>query len=131
MEVTLTTQIPPIYAKCKEKFGVTWDQGVIFAYGDKIHSKYAITDDLIAHELTHIERQAEIGAKEWWDRYLTDRKFRLNEEVLAYRNQLQYCYANYDVETINNIRDRIIYAMTTIYGNMCTKEQAKLLLKSY
>jgi hypothetical protein len=43
---------------------------------------------LIAHEREHAERMRQMGTLRWWWRYLTNGRFRLREEVRAYRMQL-------------------------------------------
>lgn len=61
--------------------------GVIFAYGDKIFvpSGNDISHHLKVHEAVHCIRQKEIGVEFWWDKYLTDWRFRYHEELMAHR----------------------------------------------
>ena len=43
---------------------------------------------LVQHEKYHAERMRKVGWLRWWWRYLTNGRFRLREEVRAYRVQL-------------------------------------------
>lgn len=60
--------------------------GIVYAWGDILYnpSMAHITPWLEAHEGVHGERQ---GAEilQWWDRYLTDPQWRLEEEIPAHR----------------------------------------------
>ena len=83
----------------------------IIAYGDKIFVKDRMLSlDLLVHELVHCERQGfnEESAKRWYEMYMRDDNFRLNEEILAYRQQYQYCCAVYKDR---NKRDLILRAL--------------------
>ncbi len=75
---------PPIYEKCVEAFGVDWDKGVIFTYGNTIYSKFQIDPIKVSHEMIHVRQQSEIGKEIWWEKYLSDPKFRLDQEIEAY-----------------------------------------------
>lgn len=44
-----------------------------------------LTPALIKHEKVHLQRQNEVGADAWWEKYLVDHDFRYAEEVLAHR----------------------------------------------
>lgn len=131
MKVKYSTKIPEIYEKCKKVFGVDWDKGVIITYGDTVYCKYPISPDLEFHEETHVRQQAEMGVEKWWDRYFVDKDFRLSQEVEAYRNQMKYANENYNRNQRRFLLKKICKDMATIYGGMCTENEAKkLLLKS-
>jgi len=129
MEVKYSTEKPPnnIYEKCRERFGVDWDKGIIFTYGDTIYCKSPISDDLKVHEATHIRQQREIGEDIWWERYLKDKDFRLSQEVEAYKNQMEYINKNYNRNARRYLYKHIIRSMVELY-DMCTEEEAKKLL---
>lgn len=126
----LSNRIPAIYLRCKKAFGVKWDKGVIITYGDTVYAKHPerISPDLIAHEATHIMQQKEIGADKWWGRYLADPAFRLSQEVEAYQNQVTWLKEN-NPKDIDQRIEHIIDCMERMYGGMCTKDEARLLLK--
>ena len=97
----------PNLQELKDKFGVSEDD-VIIAYGDTIYVKgKSLTADLLLHELVHCERQGftKSGAQRWYAMYLRDEKFRLNEEIIAYHQQYDYCCKVYKDR---NVRVRIL-----------------------
>ena len=57
---------PPVYERAKELWGVDFDKGTVFTYGDTVHSKSPLSADLLAHELVHVRQQTLIGRDEWW-----------------------------------------------------------------
>lgn len=79
--------VPPNFDKLNKKFHIT--DGAVFTYGDRlfIPSGRRPSVDLIAHETVHSQRQQ--NPKKWWNKYLKDPKFRLDEELVAYRAQYQ------------------------------------------
>lgn len=83
---------PPIWDKLKSIFPNADENTVAVTYGDKIYCKEDMTEDLLAHELTHVRQQGEMGRDIWWDRYLSDPVFVYEMELEAYRKQLQVLY---------------------------------------
>jgi hypothetical protein len=114
----------PLLDKYKKKFKIT--PYTIFAYNKEIYSDYPLTEDLLIHELKHIERQNKIGVDNWVDAFLNNDAFRLNEEVIAYKAQ------------INSISDRneryklkLLCAKnlsSDLYGDLVSYEEALKLL---
>ena len=131
-KMNFSDQLPPIYDRCVEKFGVSFDDGIIFAYGDTIYSKNVPPEDLCVHEAVHLKQQEDFGGPEkWWDKYLEDDKFRLAQEVEAYRAQYAY------LKKIIKDRNILFKAMdgiardlsSSIYGKIVSYWDAIELLK--
>ncbi len=80
-----STELPPIYAECVDRFGVDFND-TVFTYGDTCHSKRPMPEHLIIHESVHSRQQGN-DPEGWWRRYLDDGKFRLDQEIEAYRAQ--------------------------------------------
>lgn len=101
---------------------------IIFTYGDTVYCPHAdtnLSDHLIAHEQTHIDEQAIVGPEAWWERYLAQPEYRLEQELMAYQNQFHVLAEKY---TRNN-RKLILSKMTkdlagTMYGKIIDKKQA-------
>lgn len=98
MEYKISKLEPPVYQKAKEKFKFEMDfpAGMVFAHYPYIHV-YAgrLPEDVLVHECVHLERQKEIGVEVWWENYLNDDKFRLKEEILAYKAQYRFVQKNW------------------------------------
>lgn len=120
---------PPNYKEIKSKLKPT--EFTIYCYGDKIFnpSGLNIPEDLIVHESVHFRQQKEIGVERWWSKYLEDDKFRLDQEVEAYREQARYIDNNYSRSLRKRLKEEItIYLSSEIYGSLITKEEAKQLI---
>lgn len=112
---------PPNYNQIKGKFKFD-DKVTIFAYGNIIYnpSRLRLPKDVIIHEEVHEKQQSEIGVSEWWERYLEDDRFRLEQEIEAYREQ--YRFRGEDEEYLDKLADIL---SGSVYGNIISKEEAK------
>ena len=117
----------PNFQELKDKFGV--GEETIIAYGDAIYVKgKQMSADLLQHEITHCQRQKfdRDSAKRWFELYMTDEKFRLQEETIAYHNQFEYCKKVYKDR---NKRTKILWALakelsSSRYGNIIEHREA-------
>ena len=55
-----------------------------------LHPAHANDTALLAHERTHQEQMARVGTLTFWWRYLTDKAFRQQAEVEAYKVQIAH-----------------------------------------
>lgn len=125
--VTYSNQKPPIYDRCRQKFGprADWDRGTIFTYGDTVHCKYEIPDHIKVHEQVHVRQQLAMGKDKWWDRYFEDPKFRLTQEIEAYKAQIEFARETMNREARRSLKEKILDDMVHTYGGMCTKAEAE------
>lgn len=79
---------PPIFNELARVFPIV-GEGVIFSWGDIIYNprNVWISPRLFAHEAVHQYRQRH-GIEVWWRRYIEDVEFRLHEEILGHRAEL-------------------------------------------
>lgn len=133
--IVITSDAPPshIYQRAKETFGekVNFEKGTVFTYGNKIHifNKDHLANDipLFHHESVHCRQQMKMGADEWWEKYFTDKDFRLSQELEAYTRQVK--------SIKKNIKDRNRRAMYlnaiakdlsgSMYGNIISLEEVR------
>lgn len=123
---------PPNYERIIEYFDVAGIPTVIFAYGDTIYSplEQNLPDHILIHEETHERQQAEIGPEAWWDRYLTDARFRLEQELEAYRTQYNFVRERYNRAFSRRVLKQIIKDLSgRMYGYLVTEEHAKELIR--
>lgn len=120
---------PPNFAAIVRFFPEAVKPGVIFAYGGKIYApgRTALTPALQAHEQVHIERQGE-DFDAWWNRYLIDPAFRLEEEMVAHRAEYQaYCRRHQEPgkrhEALKRMAERLA---SPLYGGLITHGEARL-----
>ena len=128
----IVNEKPPIFDKIIAAGMSPSLDSTIFTYGDIIYnpSGQPIPDHLIAHEATHTKQQGEFP-KTWWGKYLSDEKFRFEQEAEAYANQ--YAFICKTVKD-RNIRVKILYELARIlagptYGNIITRTKAMELIK--
>jgi hypothetical protein len=83
--------LPPNWNKIKATFPHAEVEQAIFCYGEIVHNPFGakMTRDLEIHEAVHSEQQGE-DPETWWDRYISDPLFRLEQEIQAYGLQLYH-----------------------------------------
>lgn len=125
-----TNSKPKIYKKLHRKFGVQWDDGIIIAYGENIHCKYKVSRHKYVHEKVHCKQQLKYGIDRWWGKYIKDKKFRLEQELEAYRKEKDYIESNIrDINLKKEMMDSILNDISSsIYGDIISYEEAKQLI---
>jgi hypothetical protein len=123
---------PLIYDRLHKAFGVEWDKGLIIAYGGNIHFNGSFLPlAKIAHEEVHFTQQMMMNQDEWWEKYITDKEFRLRMEVEAYRAEVKWINKtikdrNLKFQMINDIA---ITLSSSVYGCIITRSEALKLIK--
>lgn len=115
----------PLLKEYSQYFDIT--PRTIFAWNNAIYTNYALPNDLLIHERTHLEQQKREGLEHWVKNYLKDPKYRLRQEIEAYKHQLSTVR---DRELRNKIRlESIDNLCSSLYGNILTREKAQLIFK--
>ena len=124
---------PPNYEKIKSRLTVEKNKKIVFTYGDTLYnpSNGFVSKDLEVHEKTHIKQQAMSTPDKWWEFYLTEDLFRLDQEVEAYRNQYRYFKQNSVIkDRIPQLLERLAHDLSSpVYGNIITFEGALELIR--
>ncbi len=100
----------------------------VFIYDGKLYNPYGlpIAPDLMIHEQVHEKQQSGMGAENWWKLYLTNKQFRLEQEVEAYQAQAKYVEANYNRKDRKILRKEFPRHLSSkLYGNLINKQQAE------
>jgi len=109
-------------------------RGVVFSYGDDLYnpSGVNVSDDLLLHEATHGSRQKTMGVEEWWNKYLEEDEFRLNEEIIAYKKQYAYLHQRYkDREVRASYLMRLASDLSSdIYDNVIEYNEAVKIIRN-
>lgn len=106
------------------------NRDLAFSYGDAIYTPTRwkhMPGHILEHEQVHGRQQLAMGVESWWTRYLIDKQFRLEQELMANRVQWQ---AIIDSGAPRFERRKLLSFMAgliagPLYGHMITKEQAK------
>lgn len=121
---------PPNFAAIAQVLPLAKRHGVIFTYGERVYtgdSEPVVSPALKAHEAVHSQRQTEIGVEKWWERYLAEDAFRLEEELLAHRAEYRAFKGwtkdrNQVAQALHQIATRL---SSGLYGTMLTYQQAR------
>lgn len=127
-KVEIVQEWPPRINEIEQRFGELPDT-VIFAWGNKIMvpSGNRLDQWLIDHELVHLRQQKDIGGVDvWWDKYLVDDEFRLDQEldahIVEYKSFCRYVRDRNDqAKYLNWIGGRLANKM---YGNIISRGEA-------
>lgn len=107
-------------AEYKEKFDIT--EHTIFALYPNIYTDDKLTPDLIIHEKTHLKQQEERGVNEWVKEYIEDPQKRLEYEIEAYKNQLEYFKDRNQRHRMRMYISKVL--SSSLYGNIINYEEA-------
>lgn len=119
---------PPNFEKIVAAFPGAAKPGVIFAYGGFIFAPgdVAVPPELQAHERVHLLRQG-YEPDAWWDRYIAEPAFRLDEELAAHRAE----WKEFARRTWNPTRRAIALQeiaaklASPLYGGLISVEEAR------
>lgn len=131
-DVRIEVARPPNFEKIAAVFPMAHRPDIIFAYGNIIFnpSGHDISPSLIAHELTHCDRQ-EGNPEPWWDTYLISPKFRFDEELAAH--QVEFFFASKNANRALRRRQLHFIAArlsSPLYGKLCSFMTARDLIKN-
>ena len=108
-------------------------KGSVFSFNDIIYNpdNGYIDVPTYAHETLHIKQQKELGSSVWWDKYLSDKKFRFSKELPAY--QVQYATVRTfvkDEKRLERIAKTFAKEITTLFKGLVSKEEALKAIRS-
>ena len=118
---------PPIWARAKKVFDFD-DKKTVFTYGDTLYNPSGgnLSNDVVLHESVHSRQQAALnhwywsGARAWWNRYIKDPQFRVEQEIEAYQMQYQFLLqSGMNREALAKRLSDMAYSMSSkMYGNI-------------
>lgn len=115
----------PYIEQYRERFPINAD--TVFVYIDTIYTNIdELPYDVFFHELKHLEQQEEYGPLNWLNFYWKSPKFRLDQELEAYRYQLDKVkeLTNDRQEHFNILTECARNLSSELYGKLCTYQQA-------
>lgn len=127
---------PPNYEQIVFALGDVSKHRPVFAYAPDIYNpfKREITKDVEHHELVHIQRQGIYTSPDvWYNSYLWDKDFRLNEERIAYGEQYVFgCQFVTNAKLRKAFLEHLARELCgDAYGNLCTYQQAEQMIRTY
>lgn len=129
MRINIVKGYPPNYKAIIAVFpSVKLSPNVVFTYGNTIYKPYGeqnLPNHLIKHEEVHIKQQSIIGPVVWWRQYLANQRFRLEQEVEAYRVEYDVIENEYSRPMRRKLLNHIAKNLSgPMYGNIVNKEAA-------
>ena len=125
---------PPNYREIKKHFAIAGRTDCAFSWGT--NRLYFIGTDpispaLMAHETAHGIRQGheEASIRAWWERYMRDPEFRLEEEVIAHRAEYACLGETFQGKALENHLTSIAKRLASpLYGGMVSIREAEILI---
>lgn len=131
MEVKIIYRsLPPNYDKIIAAIPAARRMDAVFCYGQTVHvvGNRRLAPEILVHETVHAHQQ--INPEEWWDRYLVDKKFRLQQEIEAHRREYS---ARIDGKGRSERRSALAEISkrlaSSFYGGIISKDEARLLIQ--
>lgn len=126
---------PPNYAQVAAVFPVKGRE-VFFAWGNTVYVTNSLkrpSDAIMAHEEVHGRQQCDgllgldLAAAAWWERYIADPAFRLDQELPAHAAELAHRLRG---ASGRNDRRRLTSIVahklaSPVYGGLISKDRAK------
>lgn len=108
----------PFLDNFKKIFPIT--ERTVFAWKGVIYTNYDLPPDILIHEQKHLERQT--FPYEWIENYFKYPEFRLQEELIAYKAQIDY-WTNREAQ--NHCRIEAATNLSSpLYGGLISYEDA-------
>lgn len=120
--------LPPNFSDIVKVFPMARGVNVIFAHYPNIYTRgHGLTPELVAHESVHLERQKEMGVKDWWAKYLSDPQFRYDEELLAHVAEYKHLCTMLSVaakreKALKHVTNKLA---SGLYNHMVTPKMAR------
>lgn len=110
------------------------ETGAIFCYGDTLYNpdNRKLSLDVEAHEMVHSEQQGD-NPDAWWAKYLSDREFRLDQELQAYGRQWLFAKEHVkDKKLLEWAKESMALALSgESYGSLIAYGEAESKIRNY
>lgn len=130
----ISPEFPPNYTLLQMTFPNLGEElKPIFCYGDIIYNPFnkEITKDLEIHEEVHSLRQGD-NPDHWWQKYLIDKEFRLEEEIMAYGTQYAFVKnLKMKTEVKDWMKESMAHSLASDYGLDISYGQAESKIRNY
>lgn len=123
--MNIKNELPPNYEKLRKAFAVE-NAEVCYCYGDTIYNPQGkpLKDHLIHHESVHCRQQGD-DIEGWWDKYIADPKFRVEQELEAYSEQLKFIRQHYGRDKARQARRSFAtFVSGPVYANAISFNEA-------
>lgn len=123
---------PPMFSEIVAMFPLALKEGVLFCWGSTIYnpSGVEVPTYLAAHENVHRKQQGKDPAG-WWEKYLADPQFRLEQEIPAHLEEYRQFSIDFPQRNMRRLALKSIAKRLSgpLYCNMLSYEKARALIK--
>lgn len=135
---------PPNFSAIAKVFPVKGKKGILYAWGDRIYNPDGVKVEqwLLDHEAVHGQRQLmgivrheyDGPVEAWWDMYLREPIFRLEEEILAHRAEWLSYVHHHNVplalwEASQYLTSMAMRLSSPLYGSMISYDKAREVIR--
>lgn len=123
---------PPNIEAIAKVFGRKNLKFAVFTYAPTVYSPNGtnLPPHLVEHEQQHLDQQGD-KPQEWWDRYLADPEFRLEQEIEAYQRQYAFSQKYMNRAERRKLLNKISKDLASpLYGSIISIERAKEVIKN-
>lgn len=129
----ILNQDPPNLDEIKKRMDP--GPGTFYCFGDTIYNPDGIDipQDIVHHEAVHSQQQG-TNVEEWWKRYLDDPRFRFEQELEAFGEQVLFAAEKNpgQVEAIRTMISKITSILSgPQYGRILSFGEVEVKLKRY
>lgn len=132
-DVKIENRYPPNFELIKAVLPYANEKHV-YCYGDTLYvpDGHELTPDIVFHESIHVRQQGS-DPDAWWNAYLTDTKFRLDQEIAAYGEQWQWVKEHITGNSFRKwLLEKMAFALSgKEYGNMLNYQDAEAAIRNY
>lgn len=125
---------PPVWDDVVASFQIN-PRTTLFTFGDLLYNPAGqpIPADYLRHEEVHAAQQGHgnEGAVAWWQRYLEDPWFRVDQEARAYAVQWDYCARLRPHARATRLHELATLLSSPMYGGVVNLDGAKRLIKGF
>lgn len=121
----VSKELPPNYADIVRAIPEIAEHKPIFCFGDTVYNvEGELRKDLDIHEEIHSKQQG-VYPGIWWYQYLTDKEFRLKQEIEAYGAQYAFISKALKGRWLRYGLDKMAHDLSSgMYGNLLCHNEA-------
>lgn len=103
----------------------------LYPWGDTLYnpSGVEIPDDIMVHEEVHVTQQGD-NPELWWNRYIIDKDFRLEQELEAYGTQLNWVKERYTNQAQKECLFEMAQNLISLYNFHMNHNKAESLIRN-
>lgn len=132
-DMKIVEDFPPNFAEIEREFGRMEEVKALFCYGNTIYNpfKREILPDAEIHEQVHSVQQGQYPDV-WWYKYISDKEFRLSQEIEAYGTQYHWAKDKVHGKMREWVKSSLAKELSgPTYGSLISQSSAESKIKNF